>query len=951
MKRLGYPAPCPLGFAVVLVVATFAAAAGPASQPPADPPSAPDGPDCEVLHRNKVELTVDALLGVVQRACGKDVPAAEIAAEVTKLGSPRYAVREAAAARLTEMGPVVVRALRRASASEDAELAQRARELTDRIIDANGSATLGPAVRVLARRRELTAVEPLVKLVPFAHDPDLEADIWYGLEAIARRHPGTVERVGRALADPAPARRALAAHVLARHGTADGRDRVAAVLTDPDPHVRLRAAQGLLAARDARGVPALIDLLADDEPPVRWEAADLLRWLADPGPAVPGAGSNRTDCQRCREAWAGWWAERRAGFDLAKAFARPARPGLQVVIDLDDYRVALVGGDGTRYWSQVVGRGLADARPVGPGLVVLRRDGTDGTELTTHDWSAGQTSSRTHEVDLRSVARRADGGWVALQATDPRVTNPRYYVVGYTRQGDLAGHVRPPENLDGLEGVRALPDGRVLVGHGLKPDGREGTIGRLVAYDAATGRSREVLPNDVSGIEPLVEQTPAGDFLGVVRSTGADPTAHVYRFDGGEKATWRVECPRAEHATGTRTGLVLVSLPGRMGVYAADGRCVAEVPVGGSVDRAFEAFPLGRLGFDPAAGVRVEDTVAYRVRGLKSANPAERRMSAEALAEMGPRGVGATAALREAKKDADELVRSHAERALFAVGDERLQRLLAEEVTVGSDEARVKLILEMNAFRSSGEVATRLLERLKHPSAKVRAQAANVLGGFELDADRIIPALIRTVEDKDREVRLMSLHSLIRFGKKSAVAVPHIHHCVKDSNPQEACWALGVVRVVGPIQDQATFDLVADRVMNGPSGEIQYTAVFVLSRTKIHADRLPAFLMKAVDSGRLRREYRNEDPYLACLKTLGGVVPPDPKVVRLLTEELANTRRHRDQRLAAAETLTGIGSPAKTAIPTFRQILQEESDRELLEPLARLLEKLQKATAGPVVRP
>src|SRR5205823_5634859 len=94
--------------------------------------------------------------------------------------------------------------------------------------------------------------------------------------------------------------------------------------------------------------------------------------------------------------------------------------------------------------------------------------------------------------------------------------------------------------------------------------------------------------------------------------------------------------------------------------------------------RSFEVFPIARLGFEPSAKIAVEQSAAYRVQGLKSGNVRQRRMSAEALAEMGPRAVNAGAALREAKGDEDELVRRYAERALLGSGDEELKKVLAE---------------------------------------------------------------------------------------------------------------------------------------------------------------------------------------------------------------------------------------------------------------------------------
>src|SRR5262249_50270209 len=57
----------------------------------------------------------------------------------------------------------------------------------------------------------------------------------------------------KALGDKEPARRAIAALVVGRFGTAEDRKGVATLLRDADPTVRFRAAQGLASAGDKSG--------------------------------------------------------------------------------------------------------------------------------------------------------------------------------------------------------------------------------------------------------------------------------------------------------------------------------------------------------------------------------------------------------------------------------------------------------------------------------------------------------------------------------------------------------------------------------------------------------------------------------------------------------------------------------------------------------------------------
>src|SRR5262249_32417297 len=131
------------------------------------------------------------------------------------------------------------------------------------------------------------AAAVLLQHLPFAPDETTEEETWFGLDALAAADRRTHEALAAALADRAPARRAAAACVLGRVGTAGQHDTVARLLDDPEAVVRLRAAQGLLAGEDARGLPALIALLKEPDLGVAWQAEELLHWAA--GDGAPGA--------------------------------------------------------------------------------------------------------------------------------------------------------------------------------------------------------------------------------------------------------------------------------------------------------------------------------------------------------------------------------------------------------------------------------------------------------------------------------------------------------------------------------------------------------------------------------------------------------------------------------------------------------------------------------------
>jgi hypothetical protein len=125
--------------------------------------------------------------------------------------------------------------------------------------------------------------------------------------------------VGDALTDREPARRAAAALLLGRHGSAEQKAAVRKLLADADPAIRFRAAQGLLAGREKAAVPPLLALLGEAPIDVARQAEDLLlRAAGEGGPSV-GLGETTQQRTKCRDAWETWWKEREPKIELAKA--------------------------------------------------------------------------------------------------------------------------------------------------------------------------------------------------------------------------------------------------------------------------------------------------------------------------------------------------------------------------------------------------------------------------------------------------------------------------------------------------------------------------------------------------------------------------------------------------------------------------------------------------------
>jgi hypothetical protein len=150
-----------------------------------------------------------------------------------------------------------------------------------------------------------------------------------------------------ALQDRAPERRAAAALVLGRSGTAEQRGGVRALLNDADARVRFRAAQGLLAGHDREAIPTLIALLADGPLELAEQAQDLLGCAAAEQVKLTPLGSSAVSRKLCRGAWEFWWKSYGPAVPLA---ARDVdvplfNPALQARTAVRQFFTALRQGD------------------------------------------------------------------------------------------------------------------------------------------------------------------------------------------------------------------------------------------------------------------------------------------------------------------------------------------------------------------------------------------------------------------------------------------------------------------------------------------------------------------------------------------------------------------------------------------------------------------------------
>jgi HEAT repeat protein len=299
----------------LVAVFIFAASALRAA-PPADK-IAPE--DEKLLKDGKIAVEGPALLDHFRKRTITQQEREKIDRLVRLLGDDSYKVREKASDDLLALGIITLPQLRRAVNDSDEEIRDRAREGIAAVEGKANPALSAAAARALRGRAPAETVKVLLDYVVDAENDAVADEVMTTLAIVGVKENKVDAALVEALKDKEPMRRAAAALVVGRSGTAEQRKKVQALLTDENMRVRLRAAQGLLAGRERGGVPTLIALLTDSTPDVSSRAEEMLSCLAA-GHGAPRLllSENPQQNKNVRTMWEQWW-KTNAKIDLSRA--------------------------------------------------------------------------------------------------------------------------------------------------------------------------------------------------------------------------------------------------------------------------------------------------------------------------------------------------------------------------------------------------------------------------------------------------------------------------------------------------------------------------------------------------------------------------------------------------------------------------------------------------------
>jgi hypothetical protein len=261
--------------------------------------------DEQVLQQARVGKETGSLVGWLRRQTLTAAQRARLRSLLPQLGSDDYAKRIAASRGVLEFGPPALPYLRRALNDPDEEIKERVRIAIAALEPKSNPAVNVAVARLLRNRRGAEVLYAVLDSLPDT-DGDTEEELLATLAVLAVEEGKVAPVVADALRDAEPGRRAGAALVVGRFGSAEQQASARGMSEDADFLVRLRAGQGLLARRDPAALPLLAALVGTAPAPVALRADDFLAAVArERAPRLLWADDTTTR-RRCRAAWDNW---------------------------------------------------------------------------------------------------------------------------------------------------------------------------------------------------------------------------------------------------------------------------------------------------------------------------------------------------------------------------------------------------------------------------------------------------------------------------------------------------------------------------------------------------------------------------------------------------------------------------------------------------------------------
>jgi HEAT repeat protein len=177
-----------------------------------------------------------------------------------------------------------------------------------------------------------------------------------------------------------------------------------------------------------------------------------------------------------------------------------------------------------------------------------------------------------------------------------------------------------------------------------------------------------------------------------------------------------------------------------------------------------------------------------------------RRLALEGIEALGPLARPLIPKLTEMlKDDSSWQAMSIAFVGLARIGLEAVLPL-TQALTNASPKVRSAAVISLSMLSSNAQAAVpALVERLESDKDnRVRALAANVLGGIRSEPVVAVPALVKHLSGPDTNIRVEAALALGKFGRQAQEAVPALVKTMKDENLNIRSVAAAALKEIDP---------------------------------------------------------------------------------------------------------------------------------------------------------
>ena len=359
-------------------------------------------------------------------------------------------------------------------------------------------------------------------------------------------------------------------------------------------------------------------------------------------------------------------------------------------------------------------------------------------------------------------------------------------------------------------------------------------------------------------------------------------------------------------------------------------------------------------------GVEAKEAAPALMQTLSDANRAVGDAVAVARVATGDLGNDAEAVVRvlaRALRSDDNWTRLAALEAMGEIGVVPIQAVRPLFVALGKSLERGSHLIRHNSLAralatAKPDIIPVVIHTLddKNSGASVRGAAAWVLGRIRPMSAEVLVALVRTLEDEDRDVRSSAAYALAAIGPEAGEAVPaltralgrvpaatdalarigvkavpHLLGALKDGAAVVRCEAAEALREIRPVPAEVLAALV--RALEDEDGNVRSSAAYTLGAIRPGGSEVVTALARALED----TDWKVRVSAVDALAKLGSEAKEAlPGLVRALED----TKPHVQS--GAAETLGKMGPEAEEALPALARALVAGPGREAAYALAAI---------------